>query len=237
MITVDFRRLNIAPGDRILDIGCGNGRHLAALARSRNVFVCGADRCGEDLIDCRDRMGVENWAAPVKGRWALARTDLLNLPFDNHTFDLVVCAEVLEHIKDHRKAAAELSRVLKPGKRLVVSVPRFFPERICWALSEAYCGTSGGHVRIYREAELCRLLAGCGFTMLAKGYAHALHTPYWWLRCLADPEKDHARPVALYHRLLVWDMMKKPWLTQTLERLLNPVLGKSVVFYLRKEQT
>ncbi|MCF8049660.1 MAG: methyltransferase domain-containing protein [Desulfobacterales bacterium] len=237
MITVDFRRLNIAPGDRILDIGCGNGRHVAALARRRNVFVCGADRCGEDLIGCRDRMAVENRTAPVEGRWGLIRADLLNLPFDDHTFDLVVCAEVLEHIKDHRKAAAELSRVLKPGKSLVVSVPRFFPERFCWALSESYRSASGGHVRIYREVELCRLLVGRGFRLWGRGYAHALHTPYWWLKCLAGPDSDKASPVALYHRLLVWDMMKKPWITQTLERLLNPVLGKSVVFYLRKEQT
>jgi SAM-dependent methyltransferase len=182
-------------------------------------------------------MALEDQVAPVESRWALARADLLNLPFGDHSFDLVVCSEVLEHIREDRRAAAELSRVLKPGKNLVVSVPRFFPERICWSLSKAYCSTSGGHVRIYREAELCRLLAGHGFTVLARGYAHALHTPYWWLKCLADPEKGDARPVALYHRLLVWDMMKKPWATQTLERLMNPVLGKSVVFYLRKEAT
>ncbi len=237
MITVDFNRLAIADGDRILDIGCGNGRHLAAFARRGGIFVFGADRCGKDLIRSRNRMALEARMNTVQSRWALARADILDLPFDDSTFDLVVCAEVLEHIRNHRQAAAELSRVLKPGKSLVVSVPRFFPERICWTLSRTYCSTSEGHVRIYRETELLRLMAGCGFTMQGKGYAHALHTPYWWLKCLADPGRSDAWPVALYHRLLVWDMMKKPWITQRLERLLNPVLGKSVVFYLRKEAT
>jgi SAM-dependent methyltransferase len=235
MITVDFRRLTLASGDRVLDIGCGSGRHVAAFARRSGVFVVGADRRGKALADCRTRMALEASMAGVSGCWALAGADVLALPFADAAFDLVLCSEVLEHVPDHRRAAAELARVLKPGKSLVVSVPRNYPERLCWALSESYRSASGGHVRIYTEAALGRLLAECGLTVCGRAYAHALHTPYWWLKCLAGPENETAAPVAAYHRFLVWDMMKKPGITQTLERLLNPILGKSAVLYLRKE--
>ncbi len=234
MITVDLRRLDLAPGCRVLDIGCGSGRHVAAAARRKGVFVAGADPNPQDLALCRRRMGIEREMKTVHGRWALAAADIRALPFAEATFDLVVCAEVLEHIQDHERAAAEIARVLKPGKTLAVSVPRYYPERICWALSESYRRSSGGHVRIYRQKGLRRLLEGCGLRTVRGHYAHALHSPYWWLKCLAGPEREDFRPAALYHRLLVWDMMKSPWFTRALERLLNPVLGKSLVLYFRK---
>jgi len=237
MITVDFEQVLLGAGCRVLDIGCGNGRHVAAASRLTDVFVAGADPRRADLEQCRQRMALEHRLETVNGRWALAAADILALPFADGVFDLVICAEVLEHIADHRKAAAELSRVLKPGKTMVVSVPRYTPERICWAFSEAYHRASGGHVRIYRPGELCRLLESCGLRVRKRCYAHALHSPFWWLKCLCGPEREGFWPVALYHRLLVWDMMRKPRMTRLLERLLNPILGKSEVVYLRKETT
>ena len=63
---------------------------------------------------------------------------------------------------------------------------------------------------------------------------HALHAPYWWLKCLVGPTNDTHPAVRAYHRLLVWDIAEAPALTRTTERLLNPVLGKSVVVYSRR---
>ncbi len=237
MLTVDFERLGIRPGFRILDIGCGTGRHVAAAARCRDVFVAGADPNRRDLAGCRKRMALEAEMGTMTGRWAPAAADILALPFSDAAFDVVICAEVLEHVPDHRRAAAELVRVLKPGKNLVVSVPRYLPERLCWAFSDAYRRASGGHVRIYRREALRRLLEDCGLSLHHQHHAHALHSPYWWLKCLAGPDRDDFWPVALYHRMLVWDMMKRPRITRTAERLLNPVLGKSLVLYLKKEAT
>jgi hypothetical protein len=61
-----------------------------------------------------------------------------------------------------------------------------------------------------------------------------LHAPYWWLRCLfwrGDGEQHWL--VNAYHQLLVWDLMRGPWITRWLDQILNPLLGKSVVFYFR----
>ena len=66
------------------------------------------------------------------------------------------------------------------------------------------------------------------------GWAHALHSPYWWIKCMAGHKNDNALPVKLYHKFLVWDIMKKPLLTRALDRLLNPLIAKSIVLYLKK---
>ena len=80
--------------------------------------------------------------------------DAYRLPFPDGAFDVVVISEVLEHIPDDRDAIAELDRVLRPGGTLAVTVPRWWPERICWALSDAYHQVEGGHIRIYRRRQL-----------------------------------------------------------------------------------
>jgi hypothetical protein len=92
-------------------------------------------------------------------------------------------------------------------------------------------------VRIYTGRELGRRLGAAGLEAVGRHHAHGLHAPYWWLKCAVGVDRsDHPLP-RLYHRLLVWDMMRRPWLTRTAERLLNPVLGKSLVVYLRRPAT
>ena len=67
-------------------------------------------------------------------------------------------------------------------------------------------------------------------------YAHALHAPYWWIKCAVGVGNDDHPLVKAYHRLLVWDIMKRPRATRWAERALNPVLGKSLVVYLHKPE-
>ena len=235
MITIDFNRLDIRPGFRILDIGCGSGRHTCAAYQHQNVFAVGADLDLAELGEAKNRLQLyEQWGENGGGLWSLAMTHIGTLPFKDDFFDLVICAEVLEHVADDRCAASEIIRVLKPGHNLAVSVPRFWPERICWSLSEAYTKANNGHIRIYRKKKLIALLEDFGVKHWAIHYAHSLHTPYWWLKCLLGPDRTDAATVNLYHRFLTWDMMKQPLLLTWLDRLLNPVLGKSLVIYFRK---
>ena len=237
MITVDFKRLKIRPGCRILDIGCGTGRHTSAAFQLEKITVIGADRNINDLCEAGDRIQLhERLGEHGGGRWGLAAADITGLPFKNNVFDLVICSEVLEHIARDDIAASEIIRVLKPGHTLVVSVPRYLPERICWALSRDYTATDNGHIRIYRKKKLIRCLEGFGLKHWAVRYAHSLHTPYWWLKCLVGPNREDATLVNLYHRFLSWDIMDKPRLVGWVDRLFNPVLGKSLVIYFKKEK-
>lgn len=235
MITADFDRLELRPGDRVLDIGCGSGRHTCAAYQREDVLAVGADlKLGEirearNRLELHDRLGIHGG-----GRWGLCVADTLRLPFGSAAFDLVVCCEVLEHIRNHRTAIAEVARVLKPGRQLVVSVPRYWPEKICWSISKAYASQQGGHVRIYRKATLVEVLKNAGFRLCDTHNAHSLHTPYWWLKCLVGPQRVDHRLVRLYHRFLTWDIMHRPWITGFIDRLLNPVLGKSIVLYFEK---
>ncbi len=236
MVTVDFGRLDLAPGARVLDVGCGSGRHTAGAYRLPGARVVGVDTACADLVAARKRLQLhERLNAHGGGRWDLCAANGLSLPFADGCFDLVLCAEVLEHVRDDGRVLAEIRRVLRPGGDLVVSVPRWGPERLCWALSADYAAAEGGHVRIYRKPALLKRLAGAGLKPHAAHYAHSLHTPYWWLKCLVGPQRADARLVNIYHRFLVWDLMKKPRLTRALERILNPILGKSLVVYARKQ--
>jgi hypothetical protein len=65
-------------------------------------------------------------------------------------------------------------------------------------------------------------------------HAHALHSPYWWLKCAVGPRNDDHPLVRRYRKLLEWDIIRAPMVTRVPERLLNPVLGKSYVVYATK---
>jgi SAM-dependent methyltransferase len=237
MITVDFERLPIHQGHKILDIGCGSGRHTCAASRLKNVVVIGSDVRLDEVKEARNRLRYqEDLGEHGGGLWATLVADITGLPFPDDFFDTVICSEVLEHIPDQHTAIKEITRVLRPGGDLIVSVPRYLPERICWALSDSYHQNADGHIRIYKKKELIALIENSGSKLWASHFAHSLHTPYWWLKCLMGVNRQDATLVNLYHRFLVWDMMKKPWMTRFLDHLLNPFLGKSIVFYLRKEE-
>lgn len=236
MITIDFNRLNIKPGCRILDIGCGTGRHTCGACKFRKVVAIGVDINFDDVFEAQSRLkNQERLGEDGGGVCKVSVADIYHLPFRDNYFDLVICSEILEHLHDEKRAVSEAVRVLKPGKDFVVSVPKYMPEGICWALSENYHNTENGHIRIYKKKALFDLLEKEGLKPRGHHSAHSLHSPYWWLKCLVGPEREDCRLVNLYHRLLVWDIMKHPWITRFPDRLLNPVMGKSLVVYLTKD--
>ena len=232
--TIDFDRLNIRPGDRLLDLGCGEGRHSISAYLLADADIVGLDLGMQDLQTARSRLQDFSVDANKAGYCAFIQGTGHTLPFADNSFDHVICSEVLEHIHEYASFLQEIQRVLKPGGLFAVSVPRFFPEWVCWKLSDAYHTMEGGHMRIFRATQLKQRIQSMGLTFLSRHWAHSLHVPYWWLKCLFWDSADDNVLVRGYHRMLVWDLMQRPWLTQTLERLLNPVLGKSVVMYFRQ---
>jgi len=234
VLTVDYDRLDLRPGMTVLDLGCGEGRH-AFEAYRRGAHVVAVDWGQHEVETTKRWLGAIAGAAeaPARARYEVVRGDLTALPFPDSSIDRVIASEVLEHIPDDVAAFSEIARVLRPGGRVAVTVPRYGPERICWALSDAYHANEGGHIRIYRGDVLRTRLAAAGLAPGQSHHAHALHAPYWWLKCAVGVESD-AAPVRAYHRLLVWDLMQRPRATRWAERVLDPVLGKSLVVYADK---
>ena len=235
MQTVDFAYLPLKSGDVVLDLGCGEGRHVISAYVEADIDAVGVDLSLDDLMTTREKFG-DFVAGENDGKaFNLSVANALHLPFADGTFDKVICSEVLEHIPDYRGALAEIHRVLRPGGLFCASVPRRWPEKICWALSDAYHQVLGGHLRIFRSDELRSEIEKLGFNHYYRHWAHALHAPFWWLKCLFWETQDSNWLVAQYHRFLVWDLMDKPAFTRVLEKMMNPLVGKSVVMYFRKE--
>ncbi len=238
MLTVDYARLGVREGDRLLDLGCGFGRHAFQAARL-GAHVVALDAGADEVRKVEDTFGAMMVAGELdmgSARVGSARGDALRLPFADGSFDRVIASEVLEHISDDESAMAELARVLRPGGSMAVTVPRCGPEFVNWALSDEYHDVPGGHVRIYRQSQLVDRLQGAGLKAVARHHAHGLHAPYWWLRCLVGPTNDGHPAVSAYHRMLVWDIEKAPKLTRYADRVLNPLVGKSLVVYLEKPE-
>lgn len=119
--------LGAAPGDRVLDVGCGEGFLLAELDRA-GAAPFGVEIVDEALRPARDR---------VPGA-RLARAQGEALPFRRRSFDRVACLGSLEHFADPARGASEIARVLAPGGTAVVVVPN---RRFAGWLVTGHAGT------------------------------------------------------------------------------------------------
>jgi SAM-dependent methyltransferase len=234
MLTARIEALGLGKGDRVIDIGCGEGRHCHGVQLLTEAQAIGVDLDEPALALPRTR------GADLGGKGPQAEfqtADASALPFADASFDAAICSEVLEHVPDMAVLIAEAARVLRPGAIYAVTVPRAWPERICWKLASGpggYSDQPGGHIRIIDPRELCKMVEAAGFRFLSSHHAHALHSPYWWLKTAFWSRRDDHPLVRAWHRLLVWDMLKARWLTRGLERMLDPVMGKSVALYFRR---
>jgi SAM-dependent methyltransferase len=237
VLTADYDRLGLRAGDRLLDLGCGFGRHaFEALRRGARVVACDmAVPELEQVAATTSAMKDAGEIAPTISCTSVAG-DGTKLPFADASFDRIIASEVMEHVPDDNAALSEFIRVLRPGGTIAITVPAEFPEKICWKLSDEYYApkSEGGHVRIYSESDLRLKMKNAGLIPGSSHRAHALHSPYWWLRCAVGPRNDTNAAVKVYTKFLEWDIMSAPPLTRLTEKALNPVLGKSLVVYATK---
>tara|TARA_R110002110_G_scaffold346084_1_gene556284 strand:+ start:113 stop:871 length:759 start_codon:yes stop_codon:yes gene_type:complete len=236
MQTINFDQMDLRPGETLLDLGCGEGRHAISAYMLENIHAVGIDLSLKDLKTTRERFAEFKDPELADRDLNISVANGARLPFADQQFDKVICSEVLEHIPDYRPVLSEINRVLKVGGIFAASVPRYFPEWICWQLSDAYHEVEGGHVRIFNANDLREDIRGTGMVFFKRHHAHSLHVPYWWLKCMfwKEPGEAEASIVKAYHRFLVWDLMKQPRLTRVLDWILNPIMGKSVVMYFVK---
>jgi len=223
VLTIRLDQLGVTPGDLVLDAGSGFGRHAFALAR-QGANVVALDYAPKEVESTRATFA------------AMAEAGV-RLPFADGTFDRVITSEVLEHIQADTAAITELVRVLKSGGTFAATVPTWLPEKINWMLSDEYHAPKsiGGHVRIYSATELKAKLRSAGLAITGSHHAHALHSPYWWLKCAVGVRRDDHRLVKAYQRLLEWEIIKQPRGLKVVERTASPLLGKSYVVYARKD--
>jgi SAM-dependent methyltransferase len=235
VLTVDFDRLGLRPGERVLDLGCGAGRHAFEMYR-RGADVIAFDQDADELATVREWFAAMRDAGEVpEGAEADAKEgDALALPFADGEFDRVVAAEILEHVPADIAAIEELVRVTRPGGTVALTVPRWLPEAICWKLSRDYHDTPGGHIRIYTAEELEAKATAAGLVLEGRDHVHALHAPYWWLKCAVGVDDADHPLVRAYHRMLVWEIEKQPAVLRAASRVLDPLIGKSLVLYFRK---
>ena len=235
MLTVDFDRLRVGRRTRFIDVGAGAGRHsFEALRRGADVTAFDLDEVELKGVGDMFEAMREEGELPGTAVGSVQVGTILDMPYADGTFDAVLASEILEHVPEDDQAISELVRILAPGGTLAVTVPRFWPEKVCWLLSDEYHANEGGHIRIYRASELDAKLRGEGLVHTHTHHAHGLHAPYWWIKCAVGVERDQHPAVRAYHQLLVWDMMKAPRATRWAEKALDPLLGKSVALYYTK---
>ena len=221
----------------VLDLGCGFGRHaFEVLRRGAKVVAC--DMALHELHEVRATYAAMAEVGEIEETSAAFTSagDATRLPFQDNTFDRIIASEVLEHIHNDEDALDELYRVLKPHGILAITVPSYLPEKICWGLSDEYHAPIevGGHVRIYKKRELETKISAAGLVPMDFHRAHALHSPYWWIKCVVGTKNDQNRLVKAYLRFLTWDIVKQPASTRFAEKILQPVLGKSAIIYAQK---
>ena len=230
LLTVDLERLRVRAGERLLDAGCGEGRHCFG-ALERGAHVVGLD-LDEPSLRAAARP-LANRGREVGRLGAMLRGDTFRLPFPDATFDKVICSEVMEHVHDYRAAARELARVTKPEGMIAVTIPTATSEHLYLRLGDDYFESLGGHIRIFRPRDLANGLAQAGLATVGVGFAHALHTPYWALRSVVGlPRADESALVRAYRLFLIRATASRAmtWL----ERVLNYVCPKSLVLYAEK---
>lgn len=146
---------------RLLDVGCGTGGTLDRLRPYGEVV--GLDLEPLALRFCRER----GWRTLVQG-------SATALPFADNSFDAVVALDVLEHIPDDARAAAEIGRVLAPGGILLVTVPAY---RSFWSGHDVALM----HQRRYVAREVEALLRGAGLKVEQLTYTVSALLPLVWL--------------------------------------------------------
>jgi SAM-dependent methyltransferase len=149
-----FLRTGVSAGDRVLDLGCGEGTFITELEAAGAAQVTGADVAEVALDRARSRhSGIEFRRVPFDGP----------LPFADGSFDLVWASEVIEHVADTARFLSEVRRVLAPGGRLLITTPNHGRLRLLTRGVEPYSEPLGDHLHLYARRSLHTVLEEFGF--------------------------------------------------------------------------
>ena len=234
MLTFNLTKYSLNESGTMLDVGCGEGRHIFGIMQKYPEMKCiGLDMDDDSLVKAEE--GYEFFESISNAGAEFLKGSAYSLPFQNNSLDLIVCSEVLEHLHQYNDAVKEIHRVLKPGGKFYASVPASWPEKICWALSKDYQNQPGGHLRIFNQSKLVSEISEAGFKFLSSDRFHSIHAPYWWLRCFFWNTQDSNIIVKLYKKILERHILKKPFFLDCIDKIFNPFMGKSFSMYFEKK--
>ncbi|MCL4231749.1 MAG: methyltransferase domain-containing protein [Dehalococcoidia bacterium] len=235
VFTIDLRLLGLSPdtqGARLLDVGCGAGRHELAAARLPiRTIACDLGR--RDLRDGRFFVGEDGKAGAHFGHVEWVQGTALTLPFAPGSIDAAICSETLEHVVDDMGALRELRRVVRTGGALAVSVPARAVELALWQLSWEVTHTPGGHIRIYHTDELLGKLRATGWRPYAVRRRHAFESVYWLLGALGGGGDPPCAPARAWRKATNSPRVRTSRAWYGAECALSRVLPKSVAIYAR----
>ncbi len=235
MLTVDFNLLGVRAGDVALDAGCGEGRHSFEFIRRGAKVLC-MDMDMPSLLKARYTLAYmkDNRQAHDEGRFLPHIGDALNLPFRDGTFDRIICSEVMEHVSDDRRACRELTRVLKKGGSIAITVPTYPSEALNDALTYEYYSSPGGHIRRYVPRELAAIMAECGLEVYGVRFKHSLHTIYWIIRSVVGLHNNDQPITRMYRKFLTLGLYSKNFYPRV-EAFFDNFFPKSIILYAVKK--
>jgi 2-polyprenyl-3-methyl-5-hydroxy-6-metoxy-1,4-benzoquinol methylase len=166
---IEFLSGDLPPHSRVLDLGCGRGVILGALA-DRGLEVHGVEVSADAARGADPRAEIR--IAPR----------LADAGYPDAHFDEVVIWHVLEHLHDPKHALLEAHRILRPGGRLVVAVPNFSSLQARWAGAAWFHLDLPRHLWQFPLSALRRLLADCGFEIRSEHHFSLRQNPFGWIQ-------------------------------------------------------
>ncbi|MEM6579938.1 MAG: class I SAM-dependent methyltransferase [Pseudomonadota bacterium] len=220
--------------DTVIDVGCGYGGIIGFCAGqgARTLFI---DVDAERLLATEKSIK----ASPAHAYQAI-HSDCDPIPLDDEIGDIVICTEVLEHVSDPARLMDELVRIMKPGGKLVVSVPDERGEAFAAATAPDSYFKEPYHVRVFASGELESMIIGAGLAIDSEQYIGcfwSFYLPLSWLTAEEgdDVPVDNPHPIT-DHWTRLWRGVQSHPKGELMREALNKVLPRTHCFVASKPQ-
>ncbi len=198
-VQIGMPDFEIGPDDTVVDVGCGDGV-CCVYAGNRGAAVIGIDI--EPTLVEQANLAMRD--IPARS-WQGIVSNSDPIPVADATASVVICTEVMEHVDDPARLAAELSRIAKPGARYLISVPDPASEGLMRHVAPPWYWRPPFHRRVIQHHELDAVLKTAGIDVERRDLGGSYYTVRWllWMTLVADPY-DTAENTPL---MKIWDQI------------------------------